>query len=290
MKIIDILKTKSPTVSFEFFPPKNPELEHILFETMESLNNEKADFASVTFGAGGSSSDKTLSWTERIKKTCDITTMMHLTCVGFYKSQVDDLIATLKKMNIQNILALRGDRPEHIPAEQLPSDFIYASDLVEYIRKLTNDICIGVAGYPETHPESVSEANDIQMLKTKIDAGGNFIITQLFFDNEKFYRFRDKLSAAGIHVPVVAGIMPIISASQIVNFTKKCHASLPDKLLKSITECKENQVMELGINYAVNQCKDLIKNGIDGLHFYTLNRSVAAKSVLSKLRELNVLP
>lgn len=290
MKIIDILKHKSPTVSFEFFPPKKPEMEYVLFDTIESLKGEQADFASVTFGAGGSSSDKTVAWIDHIKNKCGIVTMMHMTCVGFRKSQVDELFDTLKKLNIQNILALRGDRPIDIPADKLPSDFIYASDMVEYIKKSQNDFCIGVAGYPETHPESLSETHDIEMLKAKIDAGGDFIITQLFFDNEIFYRFRDRLASAGVRVPIVAGIMPIVSASQVVSFTQKCHASIPEKLLKSISQCRDEQVADLGINHAVRQCADLIKNGVDGLHFYTLNRSAAAKSVIGKLKESGVLP
>lgn len=289
MKIIEIIKNNFPTVSFEFFPPKNIELEHILFETIESLNGEKANFASVTFGAGGSTSDKTLEWTKYIKKNCGLATMMHLTCVGFSKYQLDELFQTLKNENIENILALRGDIPQGTDKSNMATDFKYASDMVSYIKKTGYDFCIGVAGYPETHPEALSMDDDIDMLKKKLDAGGDFIITQLFFDNDKFFRFRDKLGERGINVPIVAGIMPIVNASQIVSFTKKCHTSIPEKLLKQIDECKPEEVIELGINYAAKQCENLIKNGIDGIHFYTLNRSVATKSVLDKLRKKGVI-
>ena len=285
MKIIDILKQKMPSVSFEFFPPKNPELEHILFDTIESLKGEGADFASVTFGAGGSSSDKTLAWTKRIKESCGVATMMHLTCAGFKKSMVDDIFETLKSAKISNILALRGDLPKDAQ-QNFFMEFPHASDLVKYIKISCPDFCVGVAGYPEKHPESVSEKSDTDMLKIKLDAGGDFVITQLFFDNDKFYRFRDRLAASGIRAPVVAGIMPVVSASQVVNFTKMCGASLPKPLLKNITECKEEDVIKIGTDYAVRQCADLIKNGVDGLHFYTLNRSAATKSVMERLKQL----
>lgn len=290
MKIIDILKRKAPSVSFEFFPPKNPELEHILFDTIESLKGEGADFASVTFGAGGSSSDKTLAWTCRIKESCGIAAMMHLTCVGFRKSQVDGLFDMLKSAGVHNILALRGDMPKDMPPEGLSMEFPHASDLVSYIKSSGYDFCVGVAGYPETHPESLSEKDDIDMLKAKLDAGGDFVITQLFFDNDKFYRFRDRLASSGVRVPVVAGIMPVVSASQVVNFTKMCRATLPENLLKGITGRPEEDVIAVGVDYAARQCVDLIKNGVDGLHFYTLNRSAATKSVMERLKKSGALP
>lgn len=289
MKIVDIIKSNLPSISFEFFPPKNIDLEHILFDTIESLKEENANFASVTFGAFGSTSHKTLEWTKYIKSTCQIATMMHLTCVGFTKEKLDDIFKSLIDNNIHNILALRGDMPNDLSKNSIATDFRYASDMVSYIKKAGYDFCIGVAGYPETHPEAISPDSDIDMLKKKIDAGGDFIITQLFFDNDKFFMFRDKLARKGVNVPVVAGIMPILSSSQIINFTKKCHTSIPDKLLNQINNCNENEVIDIGINYAVKQCENLIKNGVDGLHFYTLNRSVATKTILDKLRNKGVI-
>lgn len=282
MKISDILKSKKTSVSFEFFPPKSEDLEAVLFETIDSLREESADFASVTFGAGGSSADKTIEWTKRIKNSCDITTMMHVTCVGFHKNNIDDILDNIKGQGIENILALRGDAPKDKVSEVHPQ-FAYASDLVEYVAG-RGDFCIGVAGYPEGHPQASDIQTDMKNLKTKADKGADFIITQLFFDNGAFYRFRDGLSKMGLHKPLIAGIMPIVNGTQVIKFTQMCGATLPKDLLSKIENADEADVKQIGVDYAAAQCEDLIKNGVDGLHFYTLNRSAATKNVLRKLR------
>lgn len=281
MIISDILKTKKPSISFEFFPPKSEDLEAVLFETIDSLKEENGDFASVTFGAGGSFAEKTLEWTKRIKESCRLATMMHITCVGFHKNNIDDILNSLKAAGIENILALRGDMPKETQAASNPQ-FKYAADLVKYI-SARGDFCIGVAGYPEGHPETPDINKDIQNLKLKVESGADFIISQLFFDNDAFFRFRDNLGKLGVHKPIVAGIMPIVNASQVVRFTKMCGTSIPKNLLGKIENKTDADVMKIGVEYAARQCDELVKNEIDGLHFYTLNRSAATKDVLRLL-------
>ena len=283
MSISNILNTRNPSISFEFFPPKTLVIEKVLFDTIDSLQEEHADFSSVTFGAGGSTADKPLDWINYIKDTCRYETMMHITCVGFDKVTLDNILEKLENAGIENVLALRGDIPKGSDLKQ--GDFKYASDLVSYIAK-RGKFCIGVAGYPERHPESPDFEKDIEMLKYKVDMGASFIITQLFFDNEYFYRFRERAEKAGIKVPIVAGIMPIVNFSQIERFKVMCSSNIPENLIKSMQGKSEEDIASIGIDYAVNQCEDLVKNQVAGLHFYTLNRSHATKRILDKLHFL----
>ena len=283
MRISNILNTINASIYFEFFPPKTLVIEKVLFDTIDSLQEEHADFSSVTFGAGGSTADKTLDWINYIKDTCRYETMMHITCVGFDKVTLDNILEKLENAGIENVLALRGDIPKGSDLKQ--GDFKYASDLVSYIAK-RGKFCIGVAGYPERHPESPDFEKDIEMLKYKVDMGASFIITQLFFDNEYFYRFRERAEKAGIKVPIVAGIMPIVNFSQIERFKVMCSSNIPENLIKSMQGKSEEDIASIGIDYAVNQCEDLVKNQVAGLHFYTLNRSHATKRILDKLHFL----
>lgn len=283
MSISNILNTRKPSISFEFFPPKTLAIEKVLFDTIDSLQEENADFSSVTFGAGGSTADKTFDWINYIKDTCKYETMMHITCVGFDKITLDNILVKLENAGIENVLALRGDIPKDSNLKQ--GDFEYASDLVSYIAK-RGKFCIGVAGYPEKHPESPSFEKDIEMLKYKVDMGASFIITQLFFNNECFYRFRECAEKAGIKVPIVAGIMPIVNFSQIERFKVMCSSYIPENLVKSMEGKSEEDIASIGIDYAVNQCEDLVKNQVAGIHFYTLNRSHATKRILDKLHFL----
>lgn len=280
MSISHILQTRKPSISFEFFPPKTLAVEKVLFDTIDLLHEEHADFSSVTFGAGGGTADKTFDWINYIKDTCKYETMMHVTCVGFDKAALDNILEKLENAGIENILALRGDIPKGSNLKQ--GDFRYASDLVEYIAK-KDKFCIGVAGYPEKHPESIDFKKDIEMLKYKVDMGASFIITQLFFDNEYFYRFREMAEKAGIKVPIVAGIMPIVNFSQIERFKIMCSSRIPENLIEVMNGKSEEDIAAIGIDYAVNQCEDLVKNQVAGLHFYTLNRSHATKRILDKL-------
>ena len=206
-----------------------------------------------------------------------------LICFGFDKVTLDNILVKLENAGIENVLALRGDIPKDSNLKQ--GDFKYASDLVGSIAN-RSDICIGVAGYPEKHPESPSFEKDIEMLKYKVDMGASFIITQLFFNNEFFYRFRERAEKAGIKVPIIAGIMPIVNFSQIEKFKVMCSSYIPENLIKLMEGKSEEDIASIGIDYAVNQCEDLVKNQVAGLHFYTLNRSHATKRILDKLHFL----
>jgi len=281
MKIIDIIKNKK-TTSFEFFPPKKEEGEQVLFETIESLKCRKPDYTSVTYGAGGSSRDKTIEWVRSIYKDYGLEVMMHLTCVMADKAGIKEIVDQVRGLGVQNILALRGDVPEGETLDSITSDFKYAVDLVRYLREW-DDLCIGVAGYPECHLEAKNMDDDLVNLKAKIDAGGDFVITQLFFDNSFFYEYVDKLKAMGVDVPVIAGIMPITNISQAIRFTDMCGVHIPEVVIKMMDGKSKEDMYKIGIEYAVKQCEDLKANGVDGLHFYTLNKSKATEEILEAL-------
>lgn len=284
MKIIDILKTKR-TVSFEFFPPKKEEAETVLFSTIKELVGYNPDFVSVTYGAGGSTREKTVDWTRHIKTTHNLTTMMHLTSIAADNESIDAVTAEIDGMKAQNILALRGDFPADMPKESAKREFTYACDLVAYLRKKHGDkYCIGVAGYPEGHPEAKSLDEDVINLKKKIEAGGDFVITQLFFDNVHYFRYMDLLAKHNINVPVVAGIMPIINIAQVVKFTQMCGATVPQFLVEKMDGKSEHNQFMIGVEYAVEQCSELIKQNVAGLHFYTLNKHGATEAVLDRIR------
>ena len=254
----------------------------MLFDTIDSLQEEHADFSSVTFGAGGSTADKTLDWINYIKDTCRYETMMHITCVGFDKVTLDNILEKLENAGIENVLALRGDIPKGSDLKQ--GDFKYASDLVSYIAK-RGKFCIGVAGYPERHPESPDFEKDIEMLKYKVDMGASFIITQLFFDNEVFYSFLEKIKLAGINVPVEAGIMPVCNAAQIKRMVTMCGASIPAKLSRMMQQYGEHadSMREAGIEYATNQIIELLNHGVRGIHLYTMNWPKTTAEIVSQI-------
>jgi len=282
MKICEKLDKKKRLVSFEFFPPKKAENDHILFETLSKLVPYSPDFVSITYGAGGSTKDKTLEWTLRIKREYNIDVMMHLTCITSDKSEIEKLIVTLKDNGIENILALRGDIPQDGLNYNVSQDFKYASDLLEFLKPY--QFCIGVAGYPEGHIESKGLDDDIRYLKRKIDAGGDFIITQLFFSNDLFYRYLEILEKNSIQKPVLAGIMPITSFGQIEKFRKMCGVYIPESFVKKIENKDDDYVLQAGVEYAIKQCEDLINHDVKGLHFYTLNRSEATKNILDSIK------
>lgn len=282
MRISEILKSKR-TVSFEFFPPKAQESEQVLFNTIKELRKYNPDFVSVTYGAGGSTTDKTLEWTRCMKQDYDYSVMMHLTCVAAYGPKINEITAELEKYGVDNILALRGDLPADSTA-CTTEDFTYACDLVSYIRKTTGDkFSIGVAGYPEKHPQAPSLDADIDNLKRKIDCGGDFIITQLFFDNYYFHQYMEKVRKAGIKAPVIAGIMPLLNISQAVRFTDMCGASIPKPLLAKMEGLSAEDQFKTGIEYASRQCGGLWEGGVDGLHFYTLNKHGATEEILNRI-------
>lgn len=281
MKIIDIINEKR-TVSFEFFPPKKEEAESILFETIEQLKKYNPDFVSVTYGAAGSSTEKTVEWTRRTRLDYELEVMMHLTCVSATGDALKYTLSELDNMKVKNVLALRGDTPKEEEGQKTLSEFEYASDLVKFLKK-NGDYCVGVACYPEGHVQSKSIDQDVEYLKLKQDLGADFAITQLFFTNEYFYRFLDKCEKAGVNIPIVAGIMPITNISQVMRFTQMCGVEVPASIIKAMENKNEADMFSLGVDYAVEQCSDLWKNNVSGLHFYTLNRSGATEEVLKRL-------
>lgn len=286
MKITEMIAKKKQILSFEFFPPKKQENDHILFETINELKGFSPDFVSITYGAGGSTKDKTLSWTIKIQNDYKIETMMHLTCITSQRNEIKLILDELYKNGVENILALRGDYPKDGLDYKISKEFKFASDLVKAIN-IDGRFCVGVAGYPEGHIEAVDIQSDIDNLKKKLDVGGSFIITQLFFDNKKFYNYINLLHKKGINVPVLAGIMPITSFSQIEKFKQMCGVDIHENLINSLYGKSENDAFNIGVDYAISQCEDLLKNNVSGLHFYTLNKSDATKIIINSLGKFN---
>ena len=288
MRISQMLAAGTPTVSFEFFPPKDDEGFSRLFRTVESLRPLDPSYVSVTYGAGGSTRRKTVELVRRIKHEIGIESMAHLTCVGAGRAEIAGVLDTLEAGGMENVLPLRGDPPRGARRfEPVPGGFRYASELVSFIRE-HYDFCLGGACYPETHPEAPSPAADLENLKRKVDCGAEFLITQLFFDNGDFLRFRDRAVATGIGVPILAGIMPIRSLTQIQRFAKMCGATIPAALLDRLRAVRDDPaaIRAVGIDHATLQCRGLLHEGVDGLHFYTLNRSTATRAIYRDIREL----
>jgi methylenetetrahydrofolate reductase (NADPH) len=281
---IDALFTPGhPTVSFEFFPPKDEAGETQLMTAVSELTPLRPHFVSITRTGGGT--QQTVGLTERVQNELGMRAMSHLTCAGHTREEMGDFLDDLWKHGIRNVLALRGDPPAgQTMFEATEGGFEYASDLTAYARA-RHDFCIGVAGYPESHPQAANPTRDLENLKRKIDAGGDFVITQLFFNNDDFYRWRDGARGLGIDVPIVAGIMPILGVSQIKRFVGMCGAKIPDPLLRQLESLESDPlaVHAAGVEYSIRQCEDLAANGVDGLHFYTLNRSKATVLICQAL-------
>lgn len=277
-----------PVISFEFFPPKTDEGDRNLFEkTIPALLELKPDFCSVTYGAGGSTRDKTLLIVDRIQKQHALTAVAHLTCVNHTREQVRELLAQIRALGVKNILALRGDPPGGGEFTKTPGGFEYSSELVKFIRE-QKDFSIGVAGFPEGHIAcKAGRETDWGYLRDKIQAGADFVLTQLFFDNADFYRFRDHLTRKlGVKIPIVPGIISILSGPQIKRFTALCGSKIPAALAARLDQIGEDDAAagEFGIEYATRQCEDLLKNGTPGIHFYTLNKPHSTTRILKNLR------
>lgn len=290
MRICDVLARKQPVFSFEFFPPKSDEAVRQLERTIAELEPLDPAYVSVTYGAGGSTRDRTIDLVSRIRRDTGIEAMAHLTCVG---STADDLTSVLDRLvdaGVENVLALRGDPPKgQTTFTATEGGFRYASELVEFIRsRYGSRLCLGGAAYPEKHIECGNPAVDLANLKRKVDAGVDFLVTQLFFDNRKYFEFTDNARAVGIRVPILPGIMPITNASQIERFTMGCGASLPFRLAAELDRRRDDPqaVMQLGVAHATAQCIELLQCGAPGVHFYTLNRSTATMQVLTALRTI----
>ncbi len=285
MKISELYNDSRTVLSFEVFPPKKSSGVETVYNAINELKELNPDYISVTYGAGGSSvNNYTCEIASHIKNNCGIESMAHLTCVNSTKEDVDRVLAELKANNIENILALRGDR---VPDVEPKTDFKYAKDLVTYIK---NNGSFGVAGacYPETHIEASSSAEDIKHLKEKVDAGVGNLVSQLFFDNKFFYEFSEKCEIANVNVPICAGIMPVTNKSQIERMVTMCGASLPQKFVKMIQkyESRPEALVDAGIAFAVDQIVDLISNGVDGIHIYTMNNPYIARKITESIKGL----
>ena len=276
-----------PVISFEFFPPKTDEGDRNLLEkTIPALLQTKPDFCSVTYGAGGSTREKTLMIVDRIQREHGFTAVAHLTCVSATKDQIRDLLAQIRSLGVRNVLALRGDPPGGGEFQLTPGGFEFSSQLVSFIRQ-NGELSIGVAGFPEGHIACKAGKHvDWGYLKEKINAGADYVITQLFFDNADFYEFRDEMTRKhGVKIPLVPGIIPIMNAAQIKRFTALCGAKIPPALASKLEELGDNDsaAAEYGIEYATRQSEDLLREGAPGIHFYTLNKAPATVAILKNL-------
>ena len=280
-------EAKRPVISFEFFPTKTEEGERVLLEkTIPTLRQLKPDFCSVTFGAGGSTRDKTLMIVDRIQRQHGLTAMAHLTCVNATKEEIRGYLTEARALGIKNILALRGDPPGgEGEFKMTEGGFEFSYQLVEFIRQ-TGEFSIGVAGFPEGHVAcKEGKYVDWHRLKNKIDHGADFLITQLFFDNRDFLELRDYLTKLGVTVPLVPGIISILSTAQIKRFVALCGAGLPRTLVAELEKRGEDDeaVAQFGIEYATNQCQELLRLGAPGIHFYTLNKARSTTAILKNL-------
>jgi methylenetetrahydrofolate reductase (NADPH) len=278
---------RRPVVSFEFFPTKTPEGERTLLEkTIPALSPLKPDFCSVTYGAGGSTRQKTLTIVDRIQRDHGLTAMAHMTCVNATREETADVLNQARSLGIKNILALRGDPPgglsEFVKTE---GGFEFSYELVRFIKD-EGSFSIGVAGFPEGHIANTDGKHaDWRHLKHKVDQGADFVITQLFFNNKDYFEFRDYLTALGVRVPLVPGIMPILNAGQIKRIVSLCAADLPASMVSELDKRGDNDeaVLQYGIDYATRQCEELLREGAPGLHFYTLNKARSATEIVTNL-------
>lgn len=285
MKVSDIYNQKKKTLSFEIFPPKkDSELKNI-DETLSVLCELKPDFISVTFGAGGGSNrNRTIELAKKIKYEYQVEPVVHLTCLHYNRTEIDEFSSILNSEGIQNILALRGDRNPDIPEKE---DFKHASDLITYL-KAKEDFCFLGACYPECHPESDSRVHEIRYTKEKTTAGAEVLLSQLFFDNKLFFRFVEDCRIADINVPIIPGIMPVINASQIKRMVTMCGASFPMRFQKIIDKYENNKaaLFDAGMSYALSQIIDLLVSDIDGIHLYTMNNPLVARKICEGIRNI----
>lgn len=285
MKISEIYKKKKRSLSFEIFPPKKDSKLENIDETLEVLCELKPDFISVTFGAGGSSNcNRTIELAKKIKYEYHVEPVVHLTCLSYDKWEIDEFSRVLAEEGLENILALRGDKNPNIAEKE---DFKHASALIAYLRRKEN-FCIAGACYPECHPESRDRISEMKYLKEKADAGAEVLLSQLFFDNTSFFRFFEDCRIAGISVPVIPGIMPVINAAQIKRMITMCGASFPERFQKIINKYEENKeaLFDAGMSYALSQIIDLLTGDIDGIHLYTMNNPAVARKICEGIRHI----
>ena len=284
MTFCDKLAAGIPTLSYEFLPPKNPAGWATLYSTLGEITRQAPDFVSVTYGAGGSNRQKTVDLVSRIERELDIESVPHLTCVGHSKEEIHEILTTLQAAGIRHLMALRGDAPKHdLAYHPHPGGFAHASDLIEYA-EANFDFHIGCAFYPEKHPDAAHIDEDIKWLKFKQDCGAEFATSQLFFDNAVYDNFRAKAAKAGVTIPLIAGILPVTSLSQLARSGELNGQDIPKKLLDALGEGTDKEIQERGIEYASAQCRDLLQNGAPGVHLYTFNRAASAVKITKNLR------
>jgi methylenetetrahydrofolate reductase (NADPH) len=292
MHILDIFQAHPTTFSFEFFPPKTDRASDELFGTIAQLQVLQPSFVSVTYGAGGSTRERTHDLIVRIQRETNLTAVSHLTCVCHNLEELEAIFERYVASGIENVLALRGDLPRDKPNYDRSCDaFQYADGLVRFIKARPSapdprGFGIGVAGFPEGHPDCPNRLKEIDNLKRKVDAGANYVCTQLFFRNDDFYDFRERCEMAGIHVPILAGIMPITSKEGMVRMAELAlGARFPARLIRAVDRCGDDPeaVAKVGIHWATEQCRDLLDNNVRGIHFYTLNKSDATRQIYENL-------
>ena len=288
MRIDEIIAAKDePVFSFEFFPPKTEDGERNLRAALQSLVSLEPDFASVTYGAGGSTRERTLEITRWLKRDIGVEAMAHLTCVGATREELTATLDRIAAAGIENVLALRGDPPRGQAGwAPHPGGLSYSHELAGLIAESHPELAVGAACFPEVHPQAADLAGDLHYLREKVQRGVSFLITQLFFDPDLYFRFLDEARAAGIEVPIIPGVMPITDAAQIKTITGMCGASIPPALLDQLESRAGDPtaVLQLGVSYATLQCAELLARGAPGIHFYTLNRSPATRAILSALK------
>ena len=285
MLIRDILAEERIAFSFEFFPPRTEKGWENLFANMRELEPLGASHVSVTYGAGGTTRDRTHQLVKRIHRESNITVVSHLTCVGASRAEIHEILAEYDAIGVHNILALRGDAPEGEEWETHPDGFSQAAELVAYIKAHFPHMGVGVAGFPEGHPDCPNRLKEIEYLKAKVDAGADYIVTQLFFDNRDFYDFKERCELAGISVPIIAGIMPVTTRSGMARMAElAAGARIPARLLRAVERAEDDGLVEnVGLHWATEQVRDLIDNGVRGVHFYTLNKSKATRRIYESL-------
>jgi methylenetetrahydrofolate reductase (NADPH) len=286
MKIAEIYGNGKFGLSFEIFPPKNEAGEAQLFEALEALMASKPSMVTCTYGAGGSTREKTLELTVKIRETFGVTTTAHLTCVGSTREELRQWLQKAADHGVENIIALRGDPPKgEALFLQKPGGLKYGCELVALIRQEFPHFGIGVAGYPETHQEATSPEADLENLKRKVEAGADVVITQLFYNNRDFFDFRDRYQRAGITAPLIPGLLPVISLGQIQKIASLCNATLPSSFVADLERHRDDPKgqVDAGVAYTIRQCRELIEAGVPGIHFYVLNKAEAPCRILRAL-------
>jgi len=286
MRIRDIYQPGEFRLSIEIFPPKTDQGDAALFENLQRLAEYRPAFVSCTYGAGGTTRDRTVDLCAEIQSRLNLTATAHLTCVGSTREELRGWLKEARKRGVENIMALRGDAPQGVDSfPHVEGGLSYANELVELIREELPDEGIGVAGYPEKHPEAADAKVDLDNLKRKVDAGADAIFTQLFFNNQNFFEFRERCLRLGISVPVIPGIMPVTNFARIKRITALCGAAFPEELSAPLEAAQDDDQaqFDIGVEYAVRQCRELMEAGVPGIHFYVLNKSEACEAILNAL-------